>query len=314
LVVHARPPATRGGRASLFGVWLVAAVAVIPQPSLAAAAPDSLRMLLAGTKADSLPVALRRFEARHARGPEATEAVLALGQFHYARGEYRRAADAFARAAARLEPARKSEARYWAGLAWLALGASNQARAALDEVASTSGPRQAGAMLGQAQAWELAQRPGPAGEVLAELLAGEPGETGPAALERVAVIADREGDEAGARKARERLLREYPRSVEAAAARRAVFTATGGRPQAEARPGASAVVIGSFADPARARSLAAAARAAGFAEAQVVSRGEGLAAVHLVRLGVYPRPADAQRAGEQAGQALGVTFELARVQ
>jgi len=43
-----------------------------------------------------------------------------------------------------------------------------------------------------------------------------------------------------------------------------------------------------------------------------VSRGQGLSAVHLVRLGVYPRAADARRAGEQAEQALGVTFELMR--
>ena len=82
--------------------------------------------------------------------------------------------------------------------------------------------------------------------------------------------------------------------------------------QDETRPGAAAVVIGSFVDPARARSLASAARAAGFADAKVVSRGQGLAAVHQVRLGVYPRSADARRAGEQAEQALGVTFELMR--
>ncbi|MGH7741668.1 MAG: hypothetical protein ACRENS_06565, partial [Candidatus Eiseniibacteriota bacterium] len=37
-----------------------------------------------------------------------------LGQRHYARGEYRQAAEHFALAAARLEPARKPTARYWA--------------------------------------------------------------------------------------------------------------------------------------------------------------------------------------------------------
>jgi len=308
-----------GGPASVFrwAAWLVLALLAVHARGAAATSfpippPGSLRELLATTPADSLPEALRRFESRHARSPEATEALLALGQLHYARGEYRRAAGAFARAAARLEPARKPEARYWAGLAWLALGEPNQARAALDEVASADGPRRSQAMLAQAQAWELAQRPARASEILGILMDGAPGEAGPAALERAAALAERDGHDEAARKARERLLREYPRSIEAAAARRAVFSPPGPQSVDENRPGATAVVIGSFVDPARARSLASAARAAGFSEAQVVSRGQGLSAVHLVRLGVYPRAADARRAGEQAEQALGVTFELMR--
>ncbi len=347
IVAGARPPATRGGRAS---IWRAAAwVAVIVLSSTAAApsgppgappggptatasvpragtttdathrssapAPSTLRDVLATTPADSLPVVLRRFESQRARTPEATEAVLALGQLHYARGEYRRAAEAFARAAARLEPTRKPEARYWAGLARLALGESDGARAMLDEVASVGGPRQSAAMFAQAQAWELAQRPARAMDLLSTLLdpaRGEPGEVGPAALERAAALADQVGQDERAREARERLLRDYPRSIEAAAARRAVFSPAEARTHAEPRPGAIAVVIGSFVDPVRARSLAAAARAAGFAQAQVVSRGKGLSAVHVVRLGVYPRSTEARRAGAQAEQALGVTFEMMR--
>jgi tetratricopeptide (TPR) repeat protein len=296
--------------ASLARAGLLAAV--LAGAARAAGPAEELRGLLAATPADSLPAALRAFEGRHGRGPEATEATLALAQLHYARGEFRRAAEAYARAAARLEPARKPEARYWAGLAWLALGEPNPARAALDEVASVAGPRQRAAMLAQAQAWELALRPARAVESLQTLLAGDPGEAGPAALERTAALAERVGEDEDARRARERLLLEFPRSVEAAAARRAVFSAAGTRPDAGGRPGATAVVIGTFADPARARALAAAARAAGFPEAQVTSRGQGLSAVHLVRLGVYPRPLDARRAGEQAEQALGVAFQLTR--
>jgi tetratricopeptide repeat protein/sporulation related protein len=304
--------------AGLSAIVIACAAAAQPRPTgtskgPASGAPASLRELLATTPADSLPMALRRFESLRGRGPEATEAVLVLGQLHYARGEYRRAAGAFGRAAARLEPARKPEARYWAGLAWLALGESNQARAALDEVATAGGPRQAQAMLAQAQAWELAQRPARAAEVLKNLLDAEPGEAGAAALERAAALAGRDGRDEEARKARERLVREYPRSIEAAAARRAVFSPADPGAPGDTRPGAVAVVIGSFVDPSRARSLASAARAAGFAEARVDSRGQGLAAVHLVRLGVYPRSADARRAGEQAEQALGVTFELMRL-
>lgn len=330
----ARPPAIRGGRASIWrgvawaGVVAIAVTAAAPSPpgtrppaapatrrDAPAGPPATLREVLATTPADSLPNALRRFESQRARTPEATEAVIALGQLHYARGEFRRAAEAFARAAARLEPTRKPEARYWAGLARLALGESDQARAVLDEVASAGGPRQTEAMFAQAQAWELAQRPARAMEVLSGLLdpaRGDLGEVGPGALERVAALAEQVGQDDRARVARERLLRDYPRSIEAAAARRAVFSSAEARSHIPPRSGATAVVIGSFVDPARARSLAAAARAAGFAEAQVVSRGEGLSAVHVVRLGIYPRAADARRAGEQAGQALGVAFDLTR--
>ena len=217
VVVGARPPGIGVGRASIFRIL---AAMLIASGAAAAPPPGSLRELLAATPADSLPVVLRPFESPRARSPEGTEAVLLLGQLHYARGEYRQAAETFARAAARLEPARKPEARYWAGLAWLALGEPNQARAALDEVVSAGGPRQAQAMLAQAQVWELAQRPARAAEVLGLLLNGEPGEAGPAALERAAALADGDGHEEDARKARERLLREYPRSIEAAAARR----------------------------------------------------------------------------------------------
>src|SRR5262249_48874926 len=151
-------------------------------------------------------------------------------------------------AAARLDPGRKPEARYWAGLAWLALGDANQARAALDEVVGGGGLRHTEAMLAQVQAWDLAQRPEHATETLDALLAADPGEVGPAAVERSAARAEREGHEDRARQARERLLRDYPRSIEAAAARLAVFAPGAPRAGAGGRAGAIAVVIGSFSD------------------------------------------------------------------
>jgi tetratricopeptide (TPR) repeat protein len=312
-----RPPPPCSGRAP--GVTrLVAAVllaATCAGSSAGAAAeplPQALRTLLGGTPADSLAQPLRRYEAAHARYPEAAEAALLLGQLQYARGEYRRAAETFARAAARLDPARKPEARYWTGLAWLGAGEPDQTRAVLEEVARGGGPRRAAALLAVSQAWELARRPERVAEALEALLVGDPGEAGPAALERLAALAERDGEETRARKARERLLADYPRSIEAAAARLAVFAPANAQPAAETRPGAVAVVIGSFVDPARARSLATAARAAGFPDARVVSRGEGLAAVHMVRLGIYQRHAEARKAGEQAAQALGTTYELMR--
>jgi tetratricopeptide (TPR) repeat protein len=297
----------------LGAAFAVATACLLASPGRPAESlPPNLRTVLGRIPADSLPERLRRYETEYARSPEAADAALLLGQLQYAHGEYRRAAETFARAAARLVPARKLEARYWAGLSWLGLGEPDQTRAALEEVANVGGARRAGALLAMAQAWELARRPDRAAEILSGLIAGEPGEAGPAALERVAELAGRDGQEEQARRARERLLAAYPRSMEAAAARLAVFAPASTQAAAETRPGAAAVVIGSFVDPARARSLASAARAAGFPDARVVSHGEGPAAVHTVRLGVYPRHAEARKAGEQAAQALGVAYELMR--
>jgi tetratricopeptide (TPR) repeat protein len=107
------------------------------------------------------------------------ETAFTLGQFHFARGEYRQAAETFARAAARLAPERKSDARYWQGLALLAVQQSDEARGVLTEIAEVDGPRRADAALGVAWSWEQAHRPDRAaggGELL------ERGEVGPAAL------------------------------------------------------------------------------------------------------------------------------------
>ena len=95
----------------------------------AARAQTTLEELVRHRPADSLVVPLRRFENEARRPADGARAAMLLGQLYYARGEYRPAAEAFSRAAARLDPAHKPEARYWMGLAWLALGDAGQARA-----------------------------------------------------------------------------------------------------------------------------------------------------------------------------------------
>ncbi len=290
------------------GAVLAVALALATlRPSTCPAAPESLRNLLERTPADSLEDSLARLEGPGSRPPLGPEATLTIGALHFARGEYREAATAYARAAARLDPARKAEARFWTGLSWLGLGEPTQARAALEEVARGGSARRVEALLGVAQAWELSQRPDRALEVLNTILEDDLGEVGAAVLERAAALAERSKRPEQARRARERLLRSYPRSIEAAAARLALARA------AEA-PGSGhvAVVIGSFLGAARARSLASEARRAGFPDAQVVTRGEGLAAVHIVRLGAYASHAEARGAGEQAARALGVTYQIVR--
>ena len=68
--------------------------------------------------------------------------------------------------------------------------------------------------------------------------------------------------------------------------------------------------MGSADPPARARSLAEAARRAGFGSAQVTMVGEGAARLHIVRLGIYPSADAARRAGDEAARALGLTYQI----
>ena len=301
------------------------APAVLLAAALAAASPPAtLRAVLESTPADSLGRPLERFEALRARGPEVAETALVLGRLRYARGEYRQAAEAFARAAARLGPPQRFEARYWAGLAWLGAGDLREARAALEEVARPGSPRRADALLALALCWRAAHQREREWQALEQLLAAEPGEAGPPALEReIALAAERRQPEAASR-ARERLLRDYPRSIEAARAALAPASAaaapvpqqgasasTSPRPRRPAPApvslqGPLAVQIGAFGDPARAQALAERARRAGFTSVRVAEVSESGTTLHAVRFGLFATAEDARAAGERAARALGV--------
>lgn len=180
---------------------------------LAVSAP--LERVLEQWPADSLLAPLRRYEHLHRRSAQAAEASMMLGHLHMARAEYRLAADAFGRAAAGFDPPHKDEALYWTGIAWLGVPDARRARAKLQEVESDATPRRNDATLGIAIAWSLEGHPDRALKILTRLVAKNPGESGPAALERLAALADRSGGRDVARRARERLLRDYPRSFEA---------------------------------------------------------------------------------------------------
>lgn len=271
----------------------------------AAPATANVADLARATAPDSLSQVLRAYESQHDHDAEGGAAALELGSLHYARGEYRQAADAFARAAARLDAARRLEARWGSGMSALALGDGAGARGPLEEVArSTSGRRQLAA-LGVAIAWELEQRPERALEQLQRLLAADPGEAGAPALERFAALASRLNRDGDARHARERLLRDYPRSMEAA--RLAAHPLPAPAPEGES---SASVQLGSFTNLARARALSAAAQRAGYTDARVLERRDAGGSSWLVRLGPYASVAEARRAGERAGRTLGTGYQV----
>ncbi len=277
--------------------FLIAAAALASLAVLVApAAAVTLDSLLARLPADSLAVPLRRFENEASRPREGAQAAFLLGQLHYARGEYRRAAEAFSRAAARLDPARKSEARYWAALSWLALGDHAQARATFEELVSPEAPRRDDALFGTAVAWEQARRPERAYPILGPLSVTARGESAPAVLEYTMRFAHRFQQPGVAQKARERLIAEYPRSIEAARAGLVAATAAA-RAFAE---------VGPYPTEPQAHAVAERARAGGFPEAAAVTRGVAGAPLHFVRLGSYPSDATAKQAAERAQRDLHV--------
>jgi len=280
-----------------------AAVLLLPGPARAASA-EAWRALPAGLPADSCLVRLRAWESSPPRGLEAADVSLALGELHYARGEYRQAREAFGRAFARATDGVRAEARYWAGLSSLALAEGPAAREAFADAAAGAPSRRALSQLGTAQAWELERRPEKALDALHALLGGDPGEAGPAALERLAALAEQFHRNDEARRARTRLAREYPRSLEAARLNAA--------PAAPAAGGPVGVQIGVFADRDRANALATQARRAGFGAVQVLERrGNGARpTLWVVRLGTYATREEANAAGDRAQAALGVGWQV----
>jgi tetratricopeptide (TPR) repeat protein len=228
------------------------------------------------------------------------------------------------------DPARKPEAHYQEGLAWLGVGELSRARAAFKEAGRTGSPRRAQALLGVALSWERGERPERAIEALDALLAGDPGEAGPAALEQQATLATRLDRPETARRARARLLEEYPLSLEAvrAATVPALPAAPAARspsrphvstaPASPGRPapppgavqGPLAVQIGVFRDAARARALADRARRAGFSPVRVSAREDAAGALYAVRIGLYATAEDARAAGRHLDRALGVSARV----
>jgi tetratricopeptide (TPR) repeat protein len=282
---------------------VIALLSALPVAALASV-EAAWRALPPALSADSCVTRLRRWEAAAPSGLDPADVSLALGQLHYARGEYRQAREAFARAAAKHMGEARGEARYWVGLASLALAEGPEARDAFTEAAALSPERRPLARLGYAQAWDVERRPEKSFDALHVLLAEDAGEAGPAALERQATLAEQFKKNDEARKARQRLAREYPKSPEAGR-----LNAT---PAAAPGSGPVGVQIGVFADRDRATALAARARGAGFSAVQVVERrGEGARpTLWVVRLGRYASREEAEAAGDKAQRELGVGWQV----
>jgi len=274
---------------------LAAALLALGARSAPVRAQEALEQVLRAHPADSLVVPLRRFENESRRPLEGARAALMLGRLHYARGEYRPAAEAFSRAAARLDPAHKMEARYWMGLSWLALGDAGQARAVFEEIAQQDSTRRTEARLGAALAWEQAHHPERAFEILLPLMHEAQGEIAPAVLERAISVADQLDRPDVASAARQRLFRDFPRSIEAARA--------GVMPPKSVGAG---VELGPFPNEPAAHAAVEQARRMGFPSAEVRVEGVGAARVIFVHFDGFANADEARHAADRLKRELGI--------
>lgn len=281
---------------------LMAMLSAVP----ASAALDAAwRAVPPSTPGDSLAIVLGALEARPQAGVRPGEVAFARGEFHYARGEYRQAAAAFARAAEKLTGSERGESRYRQGLSLLG---ANDPAAAMDPLQDASRwvSRRSGAQVALAFAWEAQGKPDRAYAILSPLGGKDLDQVTPAALERLATLAERFRRTDEARRARERLAREWPRSLEAAR------IGVRAEPAASATAGPVRLQIGAFADRGRADALAAQARRQGFARARVVQRAgrDQRDPLFVVELGEYATRDAAREAGAKAERALGVAWQV----
>jgi tetratricopeptide (TPR) repeat protein len=289
---------------SLFLVIASVAHLAVTAPPQAPAA-----LVPASTPVDSLPRMLAALEAHPRPGASPADAAFLLGQLHHARGEYRQAAEAFARAANRRSGEPRGEARYRAGVSLLGAGQAAAAREAFAAAIHDAPSRAALAQLGIAQALEAEQHPDKAFAAYQQVLAGDAGEAGPAALERIAALGPSLRRDEDTRRARLQLARQYPASLEAA---RLAASPPPAVVPAATTSAARTVQIGVFSERARALALVEAARKAGFSDTDATERAgtEGRATVWVVRLGRFASADAARAAGEKAERALGVSWKV----
>ena len=263
----------------------------------------------AATPVDSLPRMLAALEAHPRPGASAADAAFLLGQLHHARGEYRQAAAAFTRAAGRSSGESRAEARYRAGLSLLGAGQGAAAREAFAAAMRDAPARAALAQLGVGQAFEQDRHADKAFAAYQQLLLGEPGEAGPAALERIAALGAALHRDEDARRARLQLAQKYPASLEAA---RLAASPVPAPPQLPGAIATRSVQIGVFSERSRALALVDAARRAGFPDTGATERAlsEGRPPEWVVRLGRFANADVARRAGEKAERALGVSWKV----
>lgn len=268
---------------------------------------------LSETDGDASAALLKRYLVEHKGHPLEWRAEMELGLHGYALGTYAQASGHFARAVSLKPPKREAvKARYWLGLARLGAGSFAQSRREFEAVKLDDGGTglSDAASLGAA---DCLRQEGSYSSALAEYnrLAAKPGGTDwlPQALQGAGLCLEKLKREAEARQVYSRLVREFPSSFEATAARGKLKTAAPAASQKTAAAGYT-IQAGAFSQEANARKLVTSLTQKGVTELSVVKEERGGRVLFIVYLGEFPTKEAAQQTSKELSARLGLSCSV----
>ena len=268
---------------------------------------------LSSADGEAAAAVLNRFVSEYKGHPLEWRAEMELGLHNYALGMYVQAARHFGRAAGLRPPKREEvKARYWLGLARMGSGNFAQSRREFEAVkANDAGTGLAGASsLGAADCLRQEGSYAPALAEYTRLSAGPAGDWTPQALYGVGLCLEKLKRQAEARQVYSRLVKEFPSSFEATAARGKLKTAPPATSQKAAATGYT-IQAGAFSQEANARKLTASLTQKGINDLSVVKEERGGRVLFIVYLGEFPTKEAAQQKAKELSARLGLSCSVA---
>ena len=268
---------------------------------------------LSSVDGDASAALLKRFLAEHKGHPLEWRAEMELGLHGYALGTYGQASAHFSRAVALKPPKREAaKARYWLALARMGSGSFAQSRREFEAVKADDGGSglSDAASLGAA---DCLRQEGSYASALAEYnrLTTKPGGSDwlPQALQGAGLCLEKLKREAEAKQVYSRLVREFPSSFEATAARSKLKSAAPAASQKTAAAGYT-IQAGAFSQEANARKLVTSLTQKGVTDLSVVKEERGGRVLFIVYLGEFPTKEAAQQTSKELSARLGLSCSV----
>ncbi len=268
---------------------------------------------LAASDGEVSAALLDKFLSQHKGHPLEWRAEMELGLHGYALGTYAQASRHFGRAVALRPPKREAvKARYWQALSLLGAGSFAQSRKEFESVKADD----AGTGLSDAAslgAADCLRQEGGYASALAEYtrLIARPGGSDwlPQALYGAGLCLDKLKRESEARQVYSRLVKEFPSSFEATAARGKL---KGAAPAASQKAAAAGYTIqaGAFSQEANAMKLVSSLTQQGVKDLSVVREERGGRVLFIVYLGEFPTREAAQQTSKELSARLGLSCSV----
>jgi tetratricopeptide (TPR) repeat protein len=292
---------------------------------------ELLLMLDHGSDGEQVAAAARTMLADHKRHPRAADAAEVLGDYHFARGEYRTAARHYETAAeASGQDSLRTHRLVCRGRALLAAGELDAAVGQFEQILR-SAPGTAEAGLGLADAAALAGEEERAAGLYRAVIDHAPeSELTPIALAQLIRVLDALGRGEEALEIARRLVEDYPRASEAAAVRerlrvderasRGAADRSGDGEIGETPPTTPSdppipealytLQLGAFGSEANAQELALEINKLGLTDVRIEREVRGSRTFYRVRCGAYPDTESAEAEGKRLRDAHGLSYQV----